>query len=205
MGESRPKRRTSSTITERQKNLVDQLPNYNWNYKQAAIAAGYSRTYAEKRITGIVKRNVGLCRLIEDKRLEIGAKTEDPREKAEHSLLKIASDPSTKPTTAINAWDTLGKMNGWHSNTINLETPSRQAQLTALEQAEARRIAQLRFNALPAPCVIDGQVVDAIVPDRDDHDDNDRAEGDSDTVTRSDTADGAISTSSPQESSFDGQ
>jgi hypothetical protein len=149
MDESRPKLRTSSTITERQKNLVDQLPNYNWNYKQTALAVGYSKSYAEKRIKGIVRKNVELCRLIEDKRLEIEAETEDRREKRLRQLDEIIDDPKTTPSIKLKAIDLQGKMCAWHSNTVTLETKSRQRELDEAQRQEARRLALLRYNALP--------------------------------------------------------
>jgi hypothetical protein len=148
MDESRPKLRTSSTITERQKNLVDQLPNYNWNYKQTALAVGYSKSYAEKRIKGIVTKNVELCRLIEDKRLEIEARTEDLREKATRTLVEIVDNPNTTPTVRIRAIDTLGKMNGWHSATMNLETPARQRELDEAHRRAVQEFAILRRKQL---------------------------------------------------------
>jgi len=128
--------------------------------KEAANEANLSYQYARRLAT---KGNIKALAL-----RHIEAKTEDLREKAEKSLLEIAESPTAKPTTKLKAWDILGKMNGWHSQTMNLESQGRQRILDSKEKEEARRFAALRFSMLPEPTVVDGTVVDRDITPRSD-------------------------------------
>jgi phage terminase small subunit len=146
-----PRKTKKHRITERQKLFVEYLPENNWDFFKSALAAGYSKSYANARIHSIVKSNVGLCRLINEKRQEITAGSVDKRDKAERKLLEIAYNPSTRAQTAIKALDVVGKMNSWQSQTINLESKTRQAELDASHKQEIRELAMLRNRmSLPA-------------------------------------------------------
>lgn len=135
-------------LKERQKLLVDYLPEHNWDFLAAGVAAGYSRSYAASTLTRTVKKDARLCKMIEEKRQEISAGSTDKRDKAEQKLLSIAYDLGTKPATAIKALDVVGKMNAWHTQNISNETDRRQNELDGIKRAAIQRLALL-WHGLP--------------------------------------------------------
>ena len=138
-------------ITDKQKLFVDYLPEHDWNYVKAALAAGYTHNYATKNIHGLVKSNIGLARLIDDKRREISGQTQDKREKAERIYWSIIDDPHSKPATVLKALDGVSSISGWKQSTITLEPPTRQAALDKAHQEELARItAERNRRSLPA-------------------------------------------------------
>jgi len=114
------------------------------NLKQAAKQANITHQYARRLASG-TENNIKALAM-----REIKAETVDLREKCTKVLVRIIDDEGAKHGERIKACDVLAKMSGWQSSTVNLETGTRQRELTGTEQAEARRLALLRFNALPA-------------------------------------------------------
>ena len=133
-------------LTDRQKLMVDYLPQYKWNYAQAALAAGFSETYARTRIRQTVKNNIVLSRAIEQKRAGISAESVDLREEAQLALLNILRDPGASRTERIKCVDALGKMNGWQSSTLNVGSDIRQKQLDAKCEAEVQAMLDERYG-----------------------------------------------------------
>lgn len=133
-------------LTDRQKLFVDYLPAYNWDKTKAALAAGFSPTYANTRIHSLVKANIGLSRAIESKRQDISAESQDLREKVQKKLLEIGFNPKTSESNVIKALGEVSKMNGWQSTTINHESGQRQRELDAAREAEVKRLLDSRFG-----------------------------------------------------------
>jgi hypothetical protein len=140
---------TKKELSARRQRLLEELPNHGWDYVKAGIAAGYSPSYARARLKKYVTKDITFCQQFEAKRREIEAKTEDRREKRLRQLDEIIDDPKTTTSIKLKAIDLQGKMCAWHSNTVTLETKSRQRELDEAQRQEARRLALLRYNALP--------------------------------------------------------
>ena len=148
-------------LTNRQKVFIDCLPNNNWNYTQAAIAAGYSEAYAKTNLHSIIKSNSSICKAIETKRAEISSGTQDKREEAERILWGIAKNPKSSQSTVIKALSQVSKMNGWESTTLNVESDQRQKRLDARMEAEVQSMLDERYGIKSVDCrQIGGIVVD---------------------------------------------
>ena len=133
--------RKEDILTTPARKIVFECLAKGLNIKQASAEAGVSYKYARNWVA-----KSGIKALVLH---ETALKTEDLREKASRKLWEIVDDPNTSQSICIKALDTLGKMNGWHSATMNLETPQRQRELTEIERQEAQRLALIRFKALP--------------------------------------------------------
>ena len=101
--------------------------------KQANLTYGYTRYWITKNnIMDLVMR-------------ETAVKTEDLREKRLRQLNTRLDNPDLTDATFAKLLDLQGKLCGWHTQTINLESPSRQRELDehqkqlADEMAIARR------------------------------------------------------------------
>ena len=146
-------------LTNRQKLMVDYLPTYNWDKTKAAIAAGFSRNYAETSLHTVINRNHSLAKAIEAKRAEISSGTQDKREEAERILWGIAKNPKSSQSTVIKALSQVAKMNGWESTTLNLESDQRQKRLDARMEAEVQSMLDERYGIKSVDCRQIGGIV----------------------------------------------
>jgi len=87
------------------------------------------------------------------KRQEAEASGAERIEKLVRSWEKLAHDPNVSTAYRLKAGELLGKYHGVFSETRIMEVSTRQRQLTEVEQAEAKRLAAMRFdcNLLPPP------------------------------------------------------
>ena len=123
-----------------QRKIVFECLKRGLSQKQAAKEANLSYGYVRYWIT---KDNIKDLVL-----QETAVETQDLRTEAIAALTKIMRDPDSTKQMIIKAIDTLGKMNGWHSNTLTLETPARQRELDEAQRIEAGRLADLRYGML---------------------------------------------------------
>ncbi len=149
-------------LTEsRRQRIIELLPEHGWSITRAGEAAGYSRSYSQTHLPRRLAKDSEFCRQVLDKRMEIEAGSQDRREKALRILDSIIADPSARAADVVRAIEVMGKMLGWMSEKLVLETSDRQQELTEAEQAEAKAIASLRFSTLrpglPAPDCIEYQ------------------------------------------------
>lgn len=107
--------------------------------KEANLSYRYARKWvAESNIQALVLR-------------ETAAKTENLREKRLRQLNTRLDNPDLTDATFAKLLDLQGKLCGWHTQTVTLETNNRQNRLDAIEREEVRRLCLLRHNMLPAP------------------------------------------------------
>lgn len=140
------------TKTEaRQQRLLDLLPDYDWSVTKAGIAAGYSKAYATTTLARQVRKNAKLCKAIIEKRETMAATTEDLRDKVQRRLMRVVDSTSAADRDAIKAAEVVGKMNGWMSETIRMESSERQQQLDASHAAAARQIAAVLLDTRRLP------------------------------------------------------
>ncbi len=66
---------TQRPLTLREQVLVDKLPEHNWSVTKAALAAGYTRGYAETNLHYRCRHDLSLSQAIAAKRREIGERT----------------------------------------------------------------------------------------------------------------------------------
>ncbi len=132
--------------------LLELLPKHSWKVKPAAIAAGYSESYAD-RLSAHLKDNIRFCQAVAAKRTEIGAETQDEREKCLKVLDSIIDNEKAAARDRIRATEVRGRMCGWMSETRILETPERQRVLDESQAQAAQEIALLwgRLHTLRLP------------------------------------------------------
>jgi glutamine synthetase len=151
-------------LTPRQKLLVDYLPEHNWQFSLAGLAAGYSKAYATTTLSTVVKRNVSLCKAIEEKRRSISAGTQDIREQRVKQVRDMMSVlPNNKVNEFVKLADLEASLCGWKVQTIKHESDQRQHELDEARREEIRRIATARYKTLPGYCGDTNNVVDAEV------------------------------------------
>jgi phage terminase small subunit len=128
-------------LTLKQNAFVDAYLNgpTRGNATKAAKAAGYKGSHATLAVAG--KRNLKLdkiCSLIQRLERIRNAEKVDEREKTLNVLQSIRDNPEANDRDRIAASKEIGDLSGWHSTTIQLEAPARQAEMdaAALEAAE---------------------------------------------------------------------
>ncbi len=142
--------RQHTLSTERQA-IVDQLPDHKWNVSQAAIAVGYAKSYAERRLPEMLKENVAFCDAVGAKRKQIERKEQPRRERCLQTLDRIIENTDTADRDVISAVQVQGRMCGWLSETIKHETTDRQNQLDQANKNEAARLAVLALDTRALP------------------------------------------------------
>ena len=158
------KRKIRTRITDRQKLFVEYLPQYNWNYAKAAIAAGYSKAYATSELTTVVKSNPSLCKMIDNKRREISGQTTDIFEKRLQQIRRrIDLLPEKDNNTFVKLVDQEAKLCGWHQQTITLESKNRQYVLDKAQMAEAQWLADVKYKVLPPAKVVEAEQKDELI------------------------------------------
>lgn len=137
---------TKEELSARRQRLCEQLPNHNWDYVRAGIAAGYSRSYAQTWLKKNVTKDNTFCQMVSAKRAEIDAQQVSKRERALRKLDDIINDENTTKRDAIRAIEVMGKICGWMSQTHVLETPERQRVLSEAQRETARRLALIMYD-----------------------------------------------------------
>lgn len=136
-------------FTPKQQCLVRELPKHEFNFVMAGIAAGYSKSYAEKTLKLQTLKNTELCRAIEEVRLRATTESLDDVKLVTKTMRDIVNS-KTGMANRIRAADILMKMAGVYSEKRVIEQTHRIKELDAAEQAEAQLIAGVRLT-LPCP------------------------------------------------------
>ena len=135
----------------RKEKLLEVLPLYDWSITKAGIAVGWKPSYAKTRLPHIIAKDVNLCQRIREKRQALDATTGDMRVKVERRLMRVVDSPTAADRDAIKAGEVLGKMSGWMTETIRMETSERQQQLDAAKAAAAKALAAVLLDTRRLP------------------------------------------------------
>ena len=101
-------------LTNRQRLMVDLLPEYQWKINLAGRAAGFSKSYSNDRLPAVARNNIVLSRAIEAKRLDLAQKSELTHKLITERLNRIAERcEKTDKQAAIRANELLGKHIGY--------------------------------------------------------------------------------------------
>jgi phage terminase small subunit len=126
--------------------LLKQLPLHGFSLINAAIAAGYSPSYAKTTLPVIIRKNPELCQRINQLREATQATRGDKIDKLITFLENTVDDSKAALRDKLKAADSLAKIHGIYSETRVIETSQRQGQLSQAEQDEAKRLLSLRFD-----------------------------------------------------------
>lgn len=146
---------TVKPLSDKQVAILDNMETCDWNLTRACLAAGYSQSYVKQGLTTKLRRNAAFqARLAEIKQAKYVKPGLTLRDKCQLRLVQIVEDSKSRKSEVIRAVETLGRMNGWLSETRIVETPQRHKALSQAQLEEAKRLCLLRFDttrSLPAP------------------------------------------------------
>lgn len=130
----------------RREKLLILMPEYNWNYTQAGIAAGYTKYYATHRLPTILKRDVTFCSAVDKLKADIKLQTDFKAADIKRELWILYRDPTTNGTTKARCLELLGKSIAMYVDRGITEDANQSRQLTESEQIEAKRLAIVLMN-----------------------------------------------------------
>jgi SHS2 domain-containing protein len=112
----------------------------------AGRAVGYKGRYAAKTLSQVLRNDVDFNRLLEQRKAEIRAQTEDKREKRLREAEETWQNPKVPWSVRYRFWELMCKMDGLVIERQQVEDVTRQRELDAQEREEAQRLARLRFG-----------------------------------------------------------
>ena len=130
----------------RREKLLLLMPEYNWNYTKAGIAAGYTKYYATHRLPTILSRDVTFCSTVDKLKADIKLQTDFKAADIKRELWILYRDPSTNATTKARCLELLGKSIAMYVDRGITEDATQARQLTEAEQVEGKRLAILMLN-----------------------------------------------------------
>ena len=130
----------------RREKLLLLMPEYNWNYTKAGIAAGYTKYYATHRLPTILSKDVTFCETVDKLKADIKLQTDFKAVDIKRELWILYREPSTNATTKARCLELLGKSIAMYVDRGITEDANQARQLSDTEQQEAKRLAILLMN-----------------------------------------------------------
>ena len=130
----------------RREKLLILMPEHNWNYTKAGIAAGYSKYYATHRLPTILSKDVTFCSTVDKLKADIKLQTDFKAADIKRELWILYRDPATNATTKARCLELLGKSIAMYVDRGITEDATQARQLSEQEQQEAKRLAILLMN-----------------------------------------------------------
>jgi hypothetical protein len=144
--------KTKST-NDRYEQILNILPEHKWSIPEAAKAVGYDENYAERRITGVLKKNVAFCCALEEKKAEIKLKADIEIDSIVQSLREIAEskdkggiDYLYKPSERLKALELLGRYKAMFADRQIIDSSDERKNLDEVQRQEARRLSIIALN-----------------------------------------------------------
>lgn len=143
--------KTKST-NDRYELILNRLPEFNWSIPETAKAIGYSKEYAETRITRVLKANVNFCQALEEKKQEIKQKADIEIDSIVQSLREIAETKEQdgsfkyKTTERLKALELLGRYKAMFADRQIIDSSDERKKLDEVQRQEARRLSIIAMN-----------------------------------------------------------
>jgi hypothetical protein len=143
-----------TNMNPRWKDILDVLPENQWNVVKAAIQVGYAKSYAERKLKVMLFNDVQFCSALDALRAKVTAKSLKGIELAQKKLTAIMLNEDTSTMNMLRAIDITCKIAGVYSEKRVFEDAHRTKELEQSERREAQLLADMRLR-LPCPTYSD--------------------------------------------------
>ena len=144
--ENQPKQHRSIGYRARREILLRLLPMHSFKLTPAAIEAGYTKSYAERDLPNVLKKDKWFSEKLERVKEQCVGIAEDKMKAADAQLYAIMDDTNLSVREKLKALELYYRRNGALTDKQITETSDRKQELTKSQRSEAKKLAILRFK-----------------------------------------------------------